>query len=141
MHRQTDVGVLGPWECTDRQTDVGVTGPWECTDRQTDVGVLGPWKCTDRPTMLHVLVTVLKTGSSFERGVGKGGGGAVWRGQVWNMDHANVSFSEVNSLLTTTGKISVMTGTLLCMVGSCGRHSELTEEMYIPLVHVDVILN
>ena len=25
--------------------------------------------------------------------------------------------------------------------GSCERHSELTEEMYIPLVHVNVILN
>ena len=34
-----------------------------------------------------------------------------------------------------------MTGTLLYVVGSSTRHSELTEEMYIPLVHVDVIPN
>ena len=70
LHRQTDVGVLGPREC-----------------RQTDVGVLGPWECTDRPTMLRVLGTVLKTGSSFEREVGEGGGkrcgGA--RYETWTM--------------------------------------------------------
>ena len=36
---------------------------------------------------------------------------------------------------------SVMTGTLLYVVGSCERHSQLTEEMYTPLVHVNVIPN
>ena len=30
-------------------------------------------------------------------------------------------------------KISVMIGSLLCVFGSCERHSKLTEEMYIPL--------
>ena len=30
-------------------------------------------------------------------------------------------------------KISVMTGTLLYVFGSCERHSELTEEVYIPM--------
>ena len=30
-------------------------------------------------------------------------------------------------------KFSVITGTLLKVFGSCERHSELTEEMYIPL--------
>ena len=34
-----------------------------------------------------------------------------------------------------------MTATLLYVVGSCERHSELTEEMYTPLVDVNVILN
>ena len=38
-------------------------------------------------------------------------------------------------------KFPVMTGTLLFVLGSCERHSELTEEMGIPLVHVTVILN
>ena len=38
-----------------------------------------------------------------------------------------------NSFLTINGKPSVMTGTLLCVFGSCERHSEITEKMYIPL--------
>ena len=49
-------------------------------------------------------------------------------------------FSELSSvvipvLLISEGEreISVMTGTVLFVFGSCERHSELTEEMYIPL--------
>ena len=38
-------------------------------------------------------------------------------------------------------KFPVRIGTVLYVFGSCERHSELTEEMYIPLVHVNVILN
>ena len=47
----------------------------------------------------------------------------------------------LNSFLTITGQFSAIAGTLLYGFGSCERHSELTEEMYIPLVHVNVILN
>ena len=38
-------------------------------------------------------------------------------------------------------EMSAMTGTLLYVSGSCERPSQLTEEMYIPLVHVNVLLN
>ena len=38
-----------------------------------------------------------------------------------------------------TGKFSVMIVTPLYVIGSCERRSELTEEMYIPLVHVNVV--
>ena len=44
-----------------------------------------------------------------------------------------VGRSQFNSFLTITGKFSVMRGTLLYVFGSCERHSELTEEMHIPL--------
>ena len=45
-----------------------------------------------------------------------------------------VHFCDVsNSFLTKTGKLPVMIGTLLYVFGSCERHSELTEEMCIPL--------
>ena len=41
--------------------------------------------------------------------------------------------SILNSFLTGSEKFSVMTETLLYAPGSCERHSEFTEEMYIPL--------
>ena len=46
-----------------------------------------------------------------------------------------------NSFQTITATFSVMAGTLVCVFGSCECHSKLTEEMYIPLVLVDVILD
>ena len=39
----------------------------------------------------------------------------------------------LNSFQTITGKFSVMTGTLLYVVGSRERQSKITEEMHIPL--------
>ena len=40
---------------------------------------------------------------------------------------------DVNSILTMTGKFSVMTGTLLYFCGLYGIHFKLTEEMHTPL--------
>ena len=40
---------------------------------------------------------------------------------------------KVNSFLWKAGQFSVMIGTLLYVFGSCERHSNLTEEMGIPL--------
>ena len=40
---------------------------------------------------------------------------------------------QLNSFLMITGKILVMIGTLLYVIGSRERHSKLTEEMHISL--------
>ena len=49
---------------------------------------------------------------------------------VWQSRHHNVHFKLISD---DSQKLSVMIGTLLYIFGSCGRHSELTEEMNISL--------
>ena len=44
-----------------------------------------------------------------------------------------VAYWLLNSFLPSTGIFPVVTGTLLCVSGSCERHSKLTKELHIPL--------
>ena len=46
---------------------------------------------------------------------------------------ANLPAPCLDSFQATTGNFSVMVGTLLYLLDPCGRHSKLTEELYIPL--------